>query len=153
MGGHLRYDARVSHRVLHLRPGLLQPRDHVRLSVSRYEVIIYESRVSIGPSRSSFRGNNVENNARAGIGSASLKIRSWERRISFFPVSFFFLFLNTYRAFHPNRIDIKLNCTSIFDTLSLYFKIRDQSLFFEKWNNYCLIINYIHRYNYSKKET
>lgn len=90
MGGHLRYDARVSHRVLHLRPGLLQPRDHVRLSVSRYEVIIYRESCfhRIAP-RSSFRGNNVENNARAGIGS--LKIRSLgngESLLFFF--SFFF---------------------------------------------------------------
>lgn len=90
MGGHLRYDARVSHRVLHLRPGLLQPRDHVRLSVSRYEVIIYESRVSIGPSRSSFRGNNVENNARAGIGSSILENSLVGTANLFFSCFFFF---------------------------------------------------------------
>ena len=40
VGDHLRYAARVSHRVLHLRPGVLQPRHHVGLSVPRYEVII-----------------------------------------------------------------------------------------------------------------
>lgn len=45
MGDHLWYAARVSHRVLHLRPCLLQPRHHVSLSVSRYEVIICENRV------------------------------------------------------------------------------------------------------------
>lgn len=119
MGGHLRYDARVSHRVLHLRPGLLQPRDHVRLSVSRYEVIIYrESCFHRIVPRSSFRGNNVENNARAGIGSAILENSlAGKRRIS--PVFLFFFFLKEiyiYIGRFIRTIDIKLNSTFIFDT-------------------------------------